>query len=930
MNNLVGNIDIIIVISFLVINLIVGLYSGKSIKTIKEYAIGNRNFSTATIAATIVATWLSGASFTVTTTETYNNGLYFIIPGLGDAMSFFIISYLYAPRMAEFLGKLSVADAMGSIYGKHIRSITAVSGIFPAVGNVAMQFSILAALLNSWLGIPGIYAIAASSLIIITYSTFGGIKSVTFTDMIQFFAFGVVMPIIAFVIWSALPEAETVFNSINQHPSFNYHAVFDYHDPNFLNILFLFLFFMIPGIDSAVFQRISMARNTIQVSKSFIIAGFFVIICDLIVNTFIGVMLVADNAPPLDSGNVVPYIVNHYLTNGFKGLFIIGIMAMIMSTADSYINSSAVLFAYDISETMNLKLTERKHLLFVRIAAFLIGIFALLLSLFLNNLLELVLATYSFYMPIVSVPLILAIFGFRSSSRAVLIGMTAGFITVMYFKFFSEIDSIVPGMVANAIFFIGSHYILREQGGWRGVKATPSLDSLRAERARKRYQFIQSLKNFNLITFCQNNTPREKRIFVYFGLFCVLTISSSVYSLPKAVQNEYSLILNPIYYLALILSTMFITYPLWSEKFANKAFTSLLWNIAVFYNLAFCNSVLAIAGQFNQLHAIILMASLTAIAILIRWQTAILFTIIGVAIAVQYCEMYMNISSLNDHTDNLQLQITYSLLLISVLLLSFFKQKQEENKITELKVSKLDNKLDDQKLELIKSQELKDEFLRNLQHEIRTPVTGITSIGQVLWDNYDKFTEQQRRSAIKEIAESSERLVSLVNNMVDLSKLKSLTYELSCTKVNLSELIYQRSEICRKIYLNDKELEFIYDIQDNLMVNCDKHYITSTLDNLITNAISYSPEGTITVSFRKEENLVKFNITDEGLGIPPQELHHIFGTFMVSSRTKTPSGGRGLGLALCKKVIEAHKGQIWCESDGKNGSSFTFVIPYTP
>lgn len=306
MNKLVDNIDIIIVITFLVINLIVGLHSGRNIKTIKEYAIGNRNFSTATIAATIVATWLSGTSFTVTTSETYNNGLYFIIPGLGNAMSFFIISYLYAPRMAEFLGKLSVADAMGSIYGKNIRSITAVSGIFPAVGNVVMQFSILAALLNSWLGIPGIYAIAASSLIIITYSTFGGIKSVTFTDMIQFFAFGIVMPIIAFVIWSALPGAETVFNSINQHPSFNYHAVFDYHDPNFLNILFLFLFFMIPGIDSAVFQRISMARNTIQVSKSFIIAGFFVIICDLIVNTFIGVMLVADNAPPLDSGNVVP------------------------------------------------------------------------------------------------------------------------------------------------------------------------------------------------------------------------------------------------------------------------------------------------------------------------------------------------------------------------------------------------------------------------------------------------------------------------------------------------------------------------------------------------------------------------------------------------------------------------------------------------
>jgi len=578
---------------------------------------------------------------------------------------------------------------------------------------------------------------------------------------------------------------------------------------------------------------------------------------------------------------------------------------------------------------MNLKLTEKKHLLFVRIAAFLIGIFALILSLFLNNLLELVLATYRFYMPIVSVPLILAIFGFRSSSRAVLIGMAAGFITVMYFKFYSEIDSIVPGMLANTIFFMGSHYILREQGGWRGIKAAPSLDSLKTERARKKDQFNQSLKNFNLITFCQSNTPKQKRIFVYFGLFCVLTISSSVYSLPKAIQNEYSLILNPIYYLALILSTIFITYPLWSEKFTNKAFTSLLWNIAVFYNLAFCNSVLAIAGQFNHLHAIILMASLTAIAILIRWQTAILFTVTGVIIAVQYCEIYMNISSLTDYADNLQLQITYSLILISILLLSFFKQKQEENKVTELKVSKLGNKLGTQKLELIKSQGLKDEFLRNLQHEIRIPVTGITSIGQVLWENYDKFTEEQRRSAIKEIAESSQRLVSLVNNMIDLSKLKSLTYELSFTKVNLSELIYQRVDICRKIYLNDKELEFIYDVEDNVMVNCDEYYITSTLDNLITNAISYSQRGIITVHFRKELDFVKFNITDEGVGIPPQELHHVFGTFVVSSRTKTSAGGRGLGLALCKKVIEAHKGQIWCESDGKNGSSFPFIIPYT-
>ena len=87
------NIDIIIITSFLITNLLIGIYSGRGITTLKHYAIGNRNFSTATIAATIIATWIAGSSFSITTSETCNRGLYFIIPGLGDVLSFFIIAY---------------------------------------------------------------------------------------------------------------------------------------------------------------------------------------------------------------------------------------------------------------------------------------------------------------------------------------------------------------------------------------------------------------------------------------------------------------------------------------------------------------------------------------------------------------------------------------------------------------------------------------------------------------------------------------------------------------------------------------------------------------------------------------------------------------------------------------------------------------------
>ena len=143
--------DIAVIIAFLLLNLIFGLASGRGIKNIREYAIGSRNFSTATIVATIVATWIFGSVVSLNLIETYNNGLYFII------------AYFYAPRMKEFLGKLSVAEVMGSVYGKNVRIITAISGIIPAIGNIAIQFSIFTILLNYLFGEVNIYILLFGS-----------------------------------------------------------------------------------------------------------------------------------------------------------------------------------------------------------------------------------------------------------------------------------------------------------------------------------------------------------------------------------------------------------------------------------------------------------------------------------------------------------------------------------------------------------------------------------------------------------------------------------------------------------------------------------------------------------------------------------------------------------------------------------------------
>lgn len=142
------NLDITIFTGFLLVNIILGLYSSRGIKNIREYAIGNRNFSTVTIAATLVATWIAGSSFSITVSETYNQGLYFIIPGLADCVSIFLITYFIIPRTGEFLGDLSVADSMGKLYGNKVRAISSISALLPAICNVSLQFTVLTSIIK--------------------------------------------------------------------------------------------------------------------------------------------------------------------------------------------------------------------------------------------------------------------------------------------------------------------------------------------------------------------------------------------------------------------------------------------------------------------------------------------------------------------------------------------------------------------------------------------------------------------------------------------------------------------------------------------------------------------------------------------------------------------------------------------------------------
>ena len=261
------DIDIVIVLIFLILTLAVGLGHGKSVKSIKDYALGGRNFSTGALVATIVATYASGSGFFITLYKTYTDGFKFLFAYNGTGLSLLIISLFLIPRMGEFLGKISIAEAMGDLYGNKVRLITAIAGTIGSAGSLAVQFKVFGSVISYFIGMSPTFAIIISGVIVTIYSAWGGIKAVTFTDILQGLSFGVIIPFLGFTIWSQFYNMEYTLASAMSDPKFNLELLFDSSNNNFWSFAFLFIYCVIPTISAVSFQRISMGNNPGQLHE---------------------------------------------------------------------------------------------------------------------------------------------------------------------------------------------------------------------------------------------------------------------------------------------------------------------------------------------------------------------------------------------------------------------------------------------------------------------------------------------------------------------------------------------------------------------------------------------------------------------------------------------------------------------------------------
>lgn len=223
-------------------------------------------------------------------------------------------------------------------------------------------------------------------------------------------------------------------------------------------------------------------------------------------------------------------------------------------------------------------------------------------------------------------------------------------------------------------------------------------------------------------------------------------------------------------------------------------------------------------------------------------------------------------------------------------------------------------------------------FVSNVSHELRTPLTSVKSYLEALDEG--ALTESVAPSFVKVSLDETNRMMRMITDLLSLSRIDNQVGEMDVELINFTAFVTFILNRFDQMKNSDagKTYAIIRDYQISpIWVEIDTDKITQVLDNILNNAIKYSPDGgNITFSMKTTESQLIISISDEGLGIPKADLPKIFDRFYrVDKARSRAQGGTGLGLAIAKEIVKQHKGFIWAKSEYGHGSTFTIVLPYS-
>lgn len=449
--------DNIIISSYLVIVLIIGFYKSRNIKTMREFSIADKNYSLPIMVATLTATAIGGGSTLGIISSIFTSGVVYILISFGNPINQLLVAQFFIEKLEQFTDCISIGDIMHKLYGKNARIISGICGSLYCAAAVGGQVSAIGFVVHYFLDIPFLLGVVIGCGAVVLYSATGGIKAVTATDVIQFAVMLIAIPMVCNVGISLVGGYSNLFEKVPP-------AILELPSTpgSIINYFFIFLGFAIPFLDPPETQRLLMAKDRQQIRNTLYMTVLIEVVFFALIG-LIGLTAVAIN-PTYDANLAFPHLVNTILPMGLKGLAIAGLLSVVMSTADSYLNAASICLVHDtIKPLYKRDISDRAELRLTQITTFILGTAASVIAISFNSIMSIILFSLNFWGPIMVVPLYAGLMGYKVSHRCFYAGMFAGIATFFWWHFMVEpqigIGSLIPSMLANTLGFLFMNYI---------------------------------------------------------------------------------------------------------------------------------------------------------------------------------------------------------------------------------------------------------------------------------------------------------------------------------------------------------------------------------------------------------------------------------------------------------------------------------------
>ncbi len=421
--------------------------------SMSQYAVDNRSIAGYIVFFSLAASFI-GPGYTIGIAEQgFLHGFNYLLILIAFTAQTLLVGYFIAPKLRKYDGAYTVGDIMGYHYGRSTRFITGIISLLFCAGIVGVIARVGGLLMQNFFGIPFVYGVIIITAIVVIYSIFGGIKAVIKTDVFQFVVLSSIIMIFAGILLFRI-HVENIDLFLFSGNFLEFSSSLRLEGTAFLALFLGFLLgeTLVPPYTNRAF----VSRNPQVAKKGFLMAGFFSLIW------FVACLLIGVYArsvyPTIEPENAFMHVSLSVLPIGLKGLLIIALASIVMSSQDSYLNAASVSFVRDLLNPFKPEISDKNSLFAARLMTLIIGVLGIIFAINAPGIIGAIMINYTLWAPSIVLPLVLAILlPERVNRSAGFFSVIAGIITVLAWRFvFSVpygIPEIVPGLVMNQIVF---------------------------------------------------------------------------------------------------------------------------------------------------------------------------------------------------------------------------------------------------------------------------------------------------------------------------------------------------------------------------------------------------------------------------------------------------------------------------------------------